>query len=307
MLISYYRHELHTSLNAIIGYSELLLEDAQSSGLTEVERGLGEILGACRALLEFAKELLGPSRLRELSTDELTQLTRQLYAAGQEPLAKVLSNCATLIAAAEQAGLYAIIPDLCKIQASGSMLQNLLEAHNSTLSASAVQSPRTTAEGEGEGGEPGAAAAGSEKILIIDDNSMNRDLLRQGLERRGYRVEEATGGRQGLEYIAEQTYDLVLLDLRMPDLGGIELLQALKEQGRLPQLPVVILSASEDPSDVASCFAHGALDYLVKPLNLAILGVRIRVYLERQRQHQRERQQLQELLHKDAARLPALP
>ncbi len=297
MLISYYRHELHTSLNAIIGYSELLLEDAQSSSLVEVERGLGEILEACRALLAFAKELLSPSRLRELSTDALTLLTQQMHAAGQEPLGKVLANCATLIAAAEHAGLYAIIPDLCKIQASGSMLQNLLDTHNSTLAVSAVRSQRVAAEedGEGEGEEPGPVAAGNEKILIIDDNSMNRDLLRQWLERRGYRVEEATGGRQGLEFIAEQAYDLVLLDLRMPDLSGLELLKALKEQGRLPQLSVVILSASDELKDVASCLEHGALDYLVKPLNLAILGVRIRTYMERQRQHQREQQQLHEL------------
>lgn len=309
MLISYYRHELHTSLNAIIGYSELLLEDAQSSGLGEVERGLGEILGACRSLMAFAKELLSPSRLRELSIDALTLLTRQMHAAGQEPLGKVLGNCATLIAAAEQAGLYAIIPDLCKIQASGSMLQNLLEAHNSTLSASAIRTPRAEAgEEQGEGGELGEVAAGSEKILIIDDNSMNRDLLRQWLEPRGYRVEEATGGRQGLEFIAEQAYDLVLLDLRMPDLSGIELLKALKEQARLPQLPVVILSASDELKDVASCIAHGAIDYLVKPINLAILAVRIRSYLERQRQHQRERLLLQELQRqKEATRLLELP
>lgn len=309
MLISYYRHELHTSLNAIIGYSELLREDAQSSGLGEVERGLGEILDACRSLLAFAKELLNPGRLRELNADALTLLTRQMHAAGQEPIGKVMGNCATLIAAAEQAGLYGIIPDLCKIQASGHMLQNLLDAHNSTLAASAVPAPRAAAEGED--GAPGPVAADGEKILIIDDNSMNRDLLRQWLERRGYCVEEATGGRQGLEFIAEQSYDLVLLDLRMPDLSGLDLLKELKAQGRLPQLSVVILSASDELTDVASCIEHGALDYLVKPINLAILSVRIRTYMERHQQQQREQRLVQELQQQKesaaAARLREIP
>ena len=292
-----------------VGGVHFLLEAGDDLGLESGRPGPGS--GVAAGLSEYepqafsdaagALEQRAPGRARSPFDRGLGALARVVLAPEDQRLGESAARLA-----AEQAGLYAIIPDLCKIQASGSMVQNLLEAHNSTLSASAVQGPRTLAEGEGEGGEPGAAAAGRDKILIIDDNSMNRDLLRQGLERRGYRVEEATGGRQGLEYIAEQSYDLVLLDLRMPDLGGIELLQALEEQGRLPQLPVVILSASEDPSDVASCFAHGALDYLVKPLNLAILGVRIRVYLERQRQHQRERQQLQELLQKHAARLPEL-
>lgn len=281
MLISYYRHELHTCLNAIIGYSELLREDAQSSGLTEVERGLGEIIIASQALLAFAKDFLSPNRLRELGHDALTTLTQKMYFASQEPMQKVVSTCATLIAAAEQASMYDLIPDLCKIQASGSMLQNLLDTHSSVLTLPAVGKPASEIHLPLE---LGSVAADSGKILIIDDNSMNRDLLRQWLERRGYSVDEASGGRQGLEYIQEQAYDLVMLDLRMPDLSGLDLLKELKEQGRLPGLPLVILSASEELGDVASCIEYGVLDYLVKPVNLAILNLRVRSYLERHRQ-----------------------
>ena len=309
MLISYYRHELHTSLNAIIGYSELLLEDAHSSGLNAVESGLLEILNACRSLLAFAKELLNPSRLQELDVATLALLTQQMYDEGQEPAQKVVNTCATLIGAAEQAGLYGIIPDLCKIQASGNMLQNLLDAHNSVLVASAAEVQQSAARDELN--EADKAAGGGARILIIDDNSMNRDLLHQWLERRGYRVDEASGGRQGLDFIAEQSYDLVLLDLRMPDLSGLEVLGELKTQGRIGQLPVVMLSASDELNDVASCIEYGALDYLVKPVNLAILDIRIRSYLERQRQRLREQRLIQQLQQEQqgvaAARLLELP
>lgn len=105
------------------------------------------------------------------------------------------------------------------------------------------------------------------KILIVDDSNTNIVLLESLLKRNGYTVFTALNGRQGLDSVSNIIPDLVILDLKMPDLGGFEFLEVLKKQGDLMDIPVVILSAISDSDSIKKSLELGAADYLSKPLD----------------------------------------
>lgn len=280
MLISYLRHELHTSLNAVIGYSELMLEDASANGLVQIESGLRSILDACRQLMALVNERMNPLQLRGMDRDALGAAMRAACEASREPTQTIAATGAMLITLAEREGKYGLIPDLCKIQAAGNMLQDLLDRQIGVVPFQSTLSTGHLLHGAPSESPAPQTAKFTGRILIVDDNSMSRDLLRQTLERQGHHVHEASGGQQGLEFLAEQAYDLVLLDLRMPDLSGIEVLERLQAQGQLARQTVVMLSASDEMDVVARCIESGAADYLIKPVNMVLLRTRVSMYLE---------------------------
>lgn len=119
------------------------------------------------------------------------------------------------------------------------------------------------------------------KILVIEDEARILSFLARGLEAEGYRVEGASDGRDGLARAVREEWDLVLLDLMLPGLDGLELLDALHR--RRPELPVVILSARADLATKLRGFDLGASDYVAKPLALDELLARVRVQLRRTR------------------------
>jgi DNA-binding response OmpR family regulator len=117
------------------------------------------------------------------------------------------------------------------------------------------------------------------KILLIEDEARIVSFLARGLEAEGYSVEWATDGRQGLARAVEQPWDLVVLDLLLPALNGLEVLRAL--HGQRPDLPVLILSARADLQTKLRGFDLGASDYVPKPVALDELLARVRVQLRR--------------------------
>jgi two-component system, OmpR family, response regulator len=117
------------------------------------------------------------------------------------------------------------------------------------------------------------------KILVIEDEARILAFLRRGLEAEGYSVEGAGDGRSGLACAVAERFDLVLLDLLLPSLGGLELLEELHR--RRPELPVLILSARADLQTKLRGFALGATDYVPKPVALDELLARIRVHARR--------------------------
>jgi CheY-like chemotaxis protein len=119
----------------------------------------------------------------------------------------------------------------------------------------------------------------SATILVIDDNEMNRDMLGRRLERSGYTMLLASGGKEGLDIIAKQPVDLVLLDIMMPDLSGIETLQIIRSQYSLAQLPVIMATAKDRSEDMMEAFEQGANDYVTKPIDLPVVLARIQSHL----------------------------
>jgi len=112
-------------------------------------------------------------------------------------------------------------------------------------------------------------------VLVVDDNEMNRDLLGRRLEQEGYHVAGAGSGKQALDILRQERFDLMLLDLMMPDMDGFEVLLRLKEDPSHSNMPVVMITADNDAESVKRCIKLGAVDYVVKPINLAILKSRV--------------------------------
>jgi adenylate cyclase len=133
-------------------------------------------------------------------------------------------------------------------------------------------------------------------ILIVDDNEDNRYTLTERLRREGYaNITAACDGDQALARLAAEPFDLVLLDVMMPVLDGIEVLARLKTDERLRHIPVVMISAVSDLDRVARCIELGAEDYLPKPFNKIILRARVGASLERKRLRDAEHAHLAEI------------
>ena len=132
-------------------------------------------------------------------------------------------------------------------------------------------------------------------ILIVDDHIENRDLLRQRLDREGFRTAIAANGIDALQMLEEMPVDLVLLDVLMPGMDGIEVLQRIKSSDRLKSIPVIMISALDEIERVVQCIEGGAEDYISKPFNPVLLRARIGVTLERKRLRDEEEHQRVEL------------
>lgn len=133
-------------------------------------------------------------------------------------------------------------------------------------------------------------------LLVVDDNKVNRLLLGRGLEGQGHHVTFAENGREALDLLRSQHFDLVLLDIMMPELDGYEVLERLTSDVDLRNIPVIMTSAMDEIDSVARCIELGAEDYLFKPVNPILLKARISASLEKKRL----RDQQEELIRKFA-------
>nr|WP_170754419.1 adenylate/guanylate cyclase domain-containing protein [Ruegeria lacuscaerulensis] len=133
------------------------------------------------------------------------------------------------------------------------------------------------------------------RILVVDDLEANRNLLARRLERDGHEVKTADGGRTALKMMAQHAFDLVLLDLMMPDIDGFNVLARLKDDDAYRDIPVIMISALDQLESVARCIEAGAEDYLPKPFNPVLLKARISAALEKRRWRDREREYLRQV------------
>lgn len=125
---------------------------------------------------------------------------------------------------------------------------------------------------------------GEEVLLVVDDEAMNRDMLSRRLQREGFQVLVAEGGASALDMVARQRVDLVLLDIMMPGMSGIEVLSTLRRRHSPAQLPIIMVSASSDSSQVVEALNLGANDYVTKPVNLPVTLARVQSQLARRRE-----------------------
>ena len=118
-------------------------------------------------------------------------------------------------------------------------------------------------------------------LLVVDDNEMNRDILSRRLRKHGYDVVTAVGGADALAMVDAQEFALVLLDIEMPGLSGLEVLKMLRERRSTIQLPIIMVTARQESADIVNALNCGANDYLTKPVDLAIAVARIQTQLAR--------------------------
>jgi adenylate cyclase len=129
---------------------------------------------------------------------------------------------------------------------------------------------------------------GSARLLVVDDNKVNRLLLSRSLEQQGHSVATAENGRVALEMLRREPFDLVLLDMEMPEMDGFQVLEHLVKDTQLRDLPVIVTSSLEGIDHVVRCIELGAEDYLPKPVNPVLLRARIGASLEKK--HLRDQQ-----------------
>jgi adenylate cyclase len=132
-------------------------------------------------------------------------------------------------------------------------------------------------------------------VLVVDDDSVNRLLLARSLEREGHRFATAEDGRRALEILRAESFDVVLLDVVMPEIDGFEVLAQMQADSELRHIPVIMISALEDMESVVRGIELGAEDYLPKPFNPVLLRARINGCLTRKRLDDLERERVRDI------------
>ena len=127
------------------------------------------------------------------------------------------------------------------------------------------------------------------QMLVVDDNRVNRLLLTRALEQNGHHVSNAENGKVAMDMLRSRPFDVLLLDIDMPEMNGFEVLEALLKDNELRDLPVIMTSASDELDRVVKCIEMGAEDYLVKPLNPILLRARVNASLEKKRLRDEQR------------------
>ncbi len=126
---------------------------------------------------------------------------------------------------------------------------------------------------------PTSLSAGAPTLLVVDDNEANRDMLSRRLEKKGYRVLTACDGASALDLIAAQPIDLILLDIEMPGMSGLDVLREVRKTRTGLQLPILMATARTDSADVVEALEAGANDYVVKPLDFPVVLARVEAQL----------------------------
>ncbi|HSF31295.1 MAG TPA: adenylate/guanylate cyclase domain-containing protein [Candidatus Tectomicrobia bacterium] len=293
------RHELRTPLNAIIGYCEMLLEDAAEQAQEDFIPDLQRIHTASGQLLARVNDILDPTRLEagQLAPDPENS-GANLHLQLRTPLNAMLGYCEMLLEDAAERAQQNLIPDLQRIHVAAqrilalihdlvnfsSMLkpsdQDLdLQARDTwAISQEAATPISTPLAGKAETGQTDHGS-----LLVVDDQESNRDMLSRRLERRGYRVTVAEDGRQAIELITTQTFDLVLLDIMMPGISGLEVLRVLRARYSATDLPVIMATVKDQSSDVVEALHLGANDYVTKPFDFPVVLARLQTQLSLKR------------------------
>jgi diguanylate cyclase (GGDEF)-like protein/PAS domain S-box-containing protein len=121
------------------------------------------------------------------------------------------------------------------------------------------------------------------RLLIVDDNEMNRDMLARRLERNGYLVDVVESAKQLMQRVKQNTVDLVLLDIEMPEISGLDALKTLRESHSPVELPIIMVTAKSQSEDIVKALNLGANDYLTKPVDLPVALARIGTQLSHKR------------------------
>ncbi len=291
-LLTRLRHELRTPINAIIGYAEMIMDETEEDRHEDLVPDLTRIIDEGQALLALVNRAL-------YSTDRSVVVTPQAQSIFDGPLRHefevatiaILNACEWLQRVAAKTGNESLDADLRKIALASGRVRAIVGDTGMPVSTppggmtnlaaemrTAVSLPAPRARLAGEPGH----------ILIVDDQAINRELLARRLVQDGYTVAVAAGGREAMERVHEERFDIVLLDVLMPETSGFEVLSRLKGDPRTRDIPVLMISALDEMQSVVHCIEMGADDYLTTPIDPILLRARISSSLERKRRHDDE-------------------
>jgi adenylate cyclase len=293
------RHDLRTPLNQIIGYTEMLVETAGESAPVALTEDLQRLNAAGSQILAILNEGLAPWKF-EAGKVDLVGLRRSLLGL----LTSVLGYRDLCEETARAHNLDEAVSDLEKIGQAARHLRMMLDQDSFTeryaLGAPIAANP-TSGSPILFGGtrtptvDPTVTVPAAGHLLVVDDEPLNREMLMRRLKRMGFTATGAENGLAALDQLTKETFDLVLLDILMPELDGFKTLERLKADEKLRHLPVIMLTALDEASSTVRCIEAGAEDYVPKPFNPVILRARITASLERKRLRDQERAYLAEI------------
>jgi class 3 adenylate cyclase/CheY-like chemotaxis protein len=300
------KHELRTPLNHIIGFCEMLIEEAQDQAQAE-SPGRSQLIPDLERIHEAGRRLLGV--INNLFDDSIPEAERleesHIHHEVRTPLNQIIGYTELLQEDAAEFNDPACVDDLAKIHSAALRLLDLVlvnfdgkrfpvdatERHDPGHPVSLLHKEPAIPDALAPGASAGAKHLGA--ILVADDDAANREMLARRLQRLGHAVSMAENGRQAVEMIRAQPFDLLLLDIVMPEMDGYQVLKYLQANRPAAHLPVIVLSASDDSEKIAHSIKLGAQDYLPKPFDPVLLQARIGSCLEKKRLRDREAAYLQ--------------
>lgn len=283
------RHHLRTPLNHIIGYAEIVYRNAKDQAADAEMRLMQDVISRARRIVEMVQEALpanshvGDGSVPKLRAAMQGQVDRIVYALDRfEELAS--GACAG------------------EIQKIRTATRHLFDFARASSGYGAAPPPNAPEQREAYPMPAGAAAqlppapapewrTRDHRILVVDDDAQNRDILERRLQREGFNTASEPNGRAALEHLGRERFDLVLLDIFMPEVNGFEVLAAMKATPRLREIPVIVLSAVDDQEHVVRSIEMGADDFLAKPFDPVVLRARIGAIFRR-RQAEAERAEI---------------
>jgi len=313
-LVAYVRQELSAPAIAIMGYAEMLMDDAVQANRGQLADDLQRILDASRTLHRLIISLLDPATIHQFDgSADLAGYRRTLRHDLRTPINAIKGYGEMLREDAAVGGAEALVADLDKLLGEATLLLDRIDGLV-TFSSGDAPSSDGTGPAATEAGAPARmvesllkavrpiaakeadlAAVQPSRILVVDDNASNRDLLSRRLQRQGHTVLQAEDGTIALALVEKEALDLVLLDLMMPGISGYDVLALLKSDPRFREIPVIMISALTELDSIVRCIEAGADDYLAKPFDPTLLRARVGSSLEKKHLRDREREMVEAL------------
>ncbi len=275
---------------AILGFQALLIDDVHRNGPAAALEDLDKVTDAAHRLNDMVQALLDQPGNVERDAQAQSKLRHDL----RTPLNAILGYSEMIIedfaadlSAAVRDDIDAVMNEArrfsAQIDTAVSLQDDAGEAWDTSADAEIAAGLERTLTSKGKG-----RAVQIGHILVIDDELANREILSRQLERQGHSVRAVASAREAFEAFKHERFDLVLLDILMPDTNGIEVLARIKEDPAMRDMPVVMVSGLRETDAIVKCIAAGAEDYLPKPINPVLLHARVDACLERLRWRERE-------------------
>jgi adenylate cyclase len=300
--LAHLRQELLSPVNTLLGYAEILHEEASRKGRPDILPDINLILGAARDLAAKVDRLVDGNRAESPHGSAAATQEQELRHELRTPLNAIKGYGEML---REDEAIFSgdsLRADIDRLLvAATDLLLGLdrivrfsVDVEETSLASGAVIVSDLMRSLGPVRHEPNAVTE-TGSILVVDDIETNRDLLSRRLTRDGHRVASVAGGQQALQALADDEFDLVLLDLMMPDINGFDVLVRMKADERLRRIPVIMITALTETESAVRCIEAGAEDYLPKPFNPILLRARINACLHKKRWRDREQKYLRRI------------
>jgi class 3 adenylate cyclase/CheY-like chemotaxis protein len=282
--------KLNGPSEAIVGFLTLLTDEVRRSGPADALEDLEKVSGAAARLSQMIQKLIDDPRDISLDEEFQSQLRHDLRSPINAIIGyseMILEDFLDVLDSGAVQDIKAILTEARRLVVRvDEMVDGAAPAENdldaSDLAQIATRLARSLDVGEQE------AEGLTGKILVIDDEAPNREILTRQLEKRGHSVTAVGSAVETFQAMRKDRFDLLLLDILMPETNGIEVLKRLKSEPDSRDIPVVMVSGLLETGAIARCIASGAEDYLPKPIDPILLHARVQSCLEKSRWRARE-------------------